>query len=128
MATAILFCHGNCRLLWLISRAAVNHKILLGKLEHYDIKGDSHLYIWFKSCLSNRKQALKIRQCISNFKTITCGVPQGGSVLCHALHGFSNQLNLEMAAELLMKNVSYLNLNISGTKNGRTSKSTKKHE
>ena len=34
-------------------------------------------------------------------------------------HGCSNQLNLEMAAEFLTKNVSYLNLNISRTKNGR---------
>ena len=34
-------------------------------------------------------------------------------------HGCSNQSNLEMAAEFLMKNVSYLNLNISRTKNGR---------
>ena len=32
----------------------------------------------------------------------------------------SNQLNLEVAAEFLTKNMSYLNLNISTTKNGRT--------
>ena len=34
-------------------------------------------------------------------------------------HGCSNQSNLEMAAEFLTKNVSYLSLNISRTKNGR---------
>ena len=35
------------------------------------------------------------------------------------LHGCLNQLNLEMEAEFLTKNMSYLNLNISRTKNGR---------
>ena len=54
---------------------AVNHEILLGKLEHCGIRVLP--LIWFKSYLSNRKQAMKIGQCISNFKTITCGVPQG---------------------------------------------------
>ena len=53
----------------------VNHEILLSKLEHYGIRGI--LLIWFKSYLSNRKQAVKIGKYISNFKTITCGVPQG---------------------------------------------------
>ena len=53
----------------------VNHEILLGKLEHYGIRGLP--LIWFKSYLSNRKQAVKIGQCISHDKPITCGVPQG---------------------------------------------------
>ena len=34
-------------------------------------------------------------------------------------HGCSNHSNLEMEAEFLTKNLSYLNLNISRTKNGR---------
>ena len=34
-------------------------------------------------------------------------------------HGCSNHSNLEMEAEYLMKTLSYLNLNISRTKNGR---------
>ena len=34
-------------------------------------------------------------------------------------HGCSNHSNLEMEAEFLMKNLSYLNLNISRTKNCR---------
>ena len=33
-------------------------------------------------------------------------------------HSCSNHLNLEMEAECLMKTLSYLNLNISRTKNG----------
>ena len=52
----------------------VNHEILLGKLEHYGIRGLP--LVWFKSYLSNRKQAVKIGQYVSSFKTITCGVPQ----------------------------------------------------
>ena len=35
-------------------------------------------------------------------------------------HGCSNHLNLEMEAECLSKNLSYLNLNISRTKNCKT--------
>ena len=35
-----------------------------------------------------------------------------------SIHGCSNHLNLEMEAECLMKTLSYLNLNISRTKNG----------
>ena len=50
-------------------------EILLGKLEHYGIRGLP--LIFFKCYLSNRKQTVKIGQCISNFQTITCGVPQG---------------------------------------------------
>ena len=34
-------------------------------------------FIWFRSYLSNRKQAVKIGQRISNFRTINCGVLQG---------------------------------------------------
>ena len=52
----------------------VNHEILLGKLGHYVIR--ALILIWFKSYLSNRKQAVENGQCISNFKTITCAVPQ----------------------------------------------------
>ena len=53
----------------------VNHEILFGKLENYGIRGLP--LIWFKSYLSNRKQVVKIGQCVSRIKTITCGVPQG---------------------------------------------------
>ena len=52
----------------------LNHEILLGTLGHYGIRGLP--LIWFKSYLSNRKQAVKTGPCISNFKTITCGVLQ----------------------------------------------------
>ena len=41
-------------------------------------------------------------------------------------HGSSDHSNLEMEAECLMKNLSYLNLNISRRKNG--TKSCKKYQ
>ena len=58
-------------------------EILLSKLEHYGIRGLP--LICFKCYLSNRKQTVKIGQCISNFQTIACGVPQR-SVLCPLLY------------------------------------------
>merc|ERR1711954_64393 len=53
----------------------VNHKILLGKLEHYGIQGKA--LGLFKSYLENHKQYVQIDNCKSNTRPITCGVPQG---------------------------------------------------
>ena len=33
--------------------------------------------MWFQTYLHNRQECVKINQSISDFKTITCGVPQG---------------------------------------------------
>ena len=53
----------------------VNHQILLGKLEHYGIRGISN--DWLRSYLSARKQNIQIGETSSEYKNITCGVPQG---------------------------------------------------
>ena len=53
----------------------VNHKILLGKLEHYGIRGVT--LSWFRSYLTNRKQYVVIDKDKSDCAQITCGVPQG---------------------------------------------------
>ena len=53
----------------------VNHKILLGKLEHYGIRGTA--LDWFQSYLSGRQQYVVINGHISDSLPITCGVPQG---------------------------------------------------
>ena len=53
----------------------VNHKILLQKLGHYGIHGDS--LAWFKSHLSDKKHYVHINGINSEITTVTCGVPQG---------------------------------------------------
>ena len=53
----------------------VNHKILLGKLEHYGVR--DVLLNWFESYLTGRKQFVSFNGENSDLKDITCGVPQG---------------------------------------------------
>ena len=53
----------------------VNHRILIQKLEHYELRGISKK--WFSSCLTNRKQFVSIDNCNSTTKTILTGVLQG---------------------------------------------------
>ncbi|CAL4079903.1 unnamed protein product, partial [Meganyctiphanes norvegica] len=53
----------------------VDHQILIGKLEHYGIRGTA--LELFKSYLSNRKQYVHIDNCKSKTRSISCGVPQG---------------------------------------------------
>ena len=51
----------------------VNHKILLGKLEHYGIRGVANN--WFASYLANRQQYVSIGGTKSEIKPIMHGVP-----------------------------------------------------
>ena len=53
----------------------VDHKILLGKLFKYGVRGN--ILNWFKSYLSNRKQYLNWHGSNSEIETVSCGVPQG---------------------------------------------------
>ena len=53
----------------------VDHQILLNKLEIYGIKDEA--LQWFNTYLTNRKQQVKINNSKSDFKHISCGVPQG---------------------------------------------------
>ena len=53
----------------------VNHEILLGKLEHYGIRGIA--LKWIKSYLTNRMQCTEIGDTQSELELIKCGVPQG---------------------------------------------------
>ena len=53
----------------------VNHQILLDKLHHYGVRGQTNDL--FKSYLSNRKQYVKIGKSESSYQPINCGVPQG---------------------------------------------------
>ena len=53
----------------------VNHKILLHKLEYYEIRGVCN--DWFKSYLSDRKQFVSINGYNFNLMPVDCGVSQG---------------------------------------------------
>ena len=53
----------------------VNHNILLDKLYVYGIRGIAHE--WFINYLSNRTQSVNYHECVSDSKTLKCGVPQG---------------------------------------------------
>ena len=53
----------------------VNHKILLGKLNHYGFRGI--INDWFGSYLTDRTQTTQTGSHISDKCTCTCGVPQG---------------------------------------------------
>ena len=53
----------------------VNHDILLSKLERYGIRGKVLLLL--KSYLSDRKQKVLIQNQTSEYKYLSCGVPQG---------------------------------------------------
>ena len=59
---------------------AVDHSILIRKLELYGITGTALL--WFKSYLSDRKQCCSVNGKLSTQRNISCGVPQG-SILGH---------------------------------------------
>ena len=54
---------------------SINHELLLYKLDCYGIRENESRF--FSSYLSNRKQAVKCKEIISNDKMITVGVPQG---------------------------------------------------
>ena len=53
----------------------VDHDILLGKLNHYGIRGVVNK--WFASYLKDRFQTTKIKNSISEKREILCGVPLG---------------------------------------------------
>ena len=53
----------------------IDHTILLSKLTNYGIRGIAHDL--FSSYLSNRKQCTVYNCVESEYRTITCGVPQG---------------------------------------------------
>ena len=56
----------------------VNHKILLGKLDVYGIRGIP--LNWFQSYLSNRKRYVELDGIKSQNQTILCGIPQGSTL------------------------------------------------
>ena len=53
----------------------VDHNILLGKLEHYRVRGVAN--DWLKSYLSDRRQFVSVNGFNSNHALLKHGVPQG---------------------------------------------------
>ena len=53
----------------------VPHRRLLTKLEAYGVNGS--ILHWIKAFLSNRKQRVVVRGTLSEWSTVTSGVPQG---------------------------------------------------
>ena len=56
----------------------VDHNILIDKLHKIGVTGK--MLDWFKSYLDHRYQAVKIRETISEFFSVTSGVPQGSNL------------------------------------------------
>ena len=57
----------------------IDHNILLYKL--YEMKVPSKIINWVRSFLFERKQCVKIANCVSNWKILNGGVPQGNDLL-----------------------------------------------
>ena len=53
----------------------VDHKILISKLEPYNIHGKNKK--WFVSFLEHDRQFVSIENSKSNERVVSCGVPQG---------------------------------------------------
>ena len=56
----------------------VNHSLLIHKLKHYGVNGN--VLIWFKSFLSDRRQAVVVDNTTSDWVSVSSGVPQGSVV------------------------------------------------
>ena len=104
----------------------VNHNILLGKLEHYGIRGIANE--WFKTYLTDRKQFVSVNGFDSDVKILHHGVPQGSVLgpllfllyindLHYAIkhsnvYHFADDTNLLHINESFKKTQKYLNLDL----------------
>ena len=98
----------------------VNHKILLGKLEFYGIRGTA--LNWITSYLNNRKQFVEFNNVKSSYQTVKCGIPQGsilGPLLfimyINDISNSSNLLNFILFAD--DTNIFYSSKDLSNAKN-----------
>ena len=82
----------------------INHERLLLKLNKYGMRGVAGE--WFKSYLTGRRQCVEINNVLSDFKSVTCGVPQGSIlgpllliILMNDLPGISSILDICLFAD-----------------------------
>ena len=78
----------------------VNHKILLDKLR---AMGECQNAVqWFKSSLSDREQLVNIADTSSEFRTVSCGVPQGSILRSLLFLKYVNDMKAAVKCKLLL--------------------------
>ena len=119
----------SCGLLLDFQKAfdTVNHKILIGKLNHYGVRGLS--LDWFKSYLTNRHQKTLIKDIFSDSLTVSYGEPQRSILgphlfltdiddlsndIAHSIvHHFADDTNITFSHKSLKKVNEFLNHDLS---------------
>ena len=92
----------------------IDHTILIKKLKQYGIRGTPLELL--KNYLQNRKQQTLYQGALSDYKTITCGVPQGSTfgpllfLINFKVRFFADDTNLTLAEKSVSNLQNLVNL------------------